>query len=123
MTLDPRGLLYVYRMIPVRVVDGDTVIMDWDLGDRVMLLARRFRLIGIQAPEIGTEGGAEAKAALESLVGFPSPVPCYGQTVKDRKDRYGRYLVDLWVPDKDGPTWKSASDEMRKQGHAKPYEP
>ena len=63
------------------VVDGDTV--DLSSGARV-------RVIGIDTPEVGTCGAAEATARMETLV--------LGQAVAtpggahDDQDRYGRYL-------------------------------
>ena len=65
----------------VAVVDGDTV--DLDNGERV-------RLVGIDAPEVGALGYAEATAALSAMV-LNRPVVLTPGAVDDR-DSYGRLL-------------------------------
>jgi len=46
--------MYEYAVTIVRVVDGDTVDVDIDLGFEVTLKNQRVRLIGIDAPETRT---------------------------------------------------------------------
>jgi endonuclease YncB( thermonuclease family) len=104
--------MYQYRATVVRVVDGDTVWLDVDLGFDV----RRkdsFRLYGIDAPEMGTPEGVAAKAFLAGLLGQSSEVMV--QTYKDRRERYGRYLASLWINDED------LNLKMIASGHAVEY--
>jgi micrococcal nuclease len=85
--------LYEYRAQLIRVVDGDTVWLDVDLGFDV----RRkdsFRLYGINTPEMNTAEGVTAKARLEELL---KPGGITVTTEKDRREKYGRYLATLWV--------------------------
>lgn len=91
---------YVYKAHLVRVVDGDTVDADLDLGFGVAY-HRRLRLWGINAPETRTRD-AEEKAAgllataalLERLISEPH---FYVQTLKDTEGKYGRPLAILWT--------------------------
>lgn len=53
---------YVYRAEVRRVVDGDTVDLDVDLGFGVWRMAERVRLMGVDAPERWTPAGAEISA-------------------------------------------------------------
>ena len=43
--------LYTYKANIVRVIDGDTVVADIDLGFDVWLRKEHLRLVGIDAPE------------------------------------------------------------------------
>ena len=46
--------MYEYRTKVVRVVDGDTVDVDIDLGFGVWLRKSRIRLLGVDTPESRT---------------------------------------------------------------------
>jgi endonuclease YncB( thermonuclease family) len=99
---------YVYSGVLIRVVDGDTVILkinqiytqDIDFGfyvtDAISVsktTEQRFRLRGINAPELATAEGRLAKAALEALLSSTPTI-----TIRSYKtDRYGRWLCDLAV--------------------------
>lgn len=52
----------------VRVVDGDTIVVDLDLGWRVYRNREHLRVAGIDAPERGTAAGSEAKAYAQQLL-------------------------------------------------------
>jgi micrococcal nuclease len=103
--------MYQYRCSIIRIVDGDTLHLDVELGFDV----RRqdsFRLYGINAPEMSTEEGKTAKAWLEDqLKGGLTMVT----THKDQREKYGRYLATLWV----GST--NVNEAMVEAGHAVPY--
>lgn len=103
--------MFQYRATVIRIVDGDTLHLDVDLGFDV----RRqdsFRLYGINAPEMSTEEGKAAKVWLaEALKDGVDMVT----THKDQREKYGRYLATLWV---DG---RNVNQEMVKAGHAVPY--
>lgn len=96
MTPEP----YAYRATLVRVVDGDTVDLEMDLGFRITH-ALRVRLLGIDAPELRgatREAGAAARDALHAMV---APASEGGallvRTHKgDRRDGFGRYLATLF---------------------------
>ena len=55
---------FVYKAKIVRVVDGDTVDCDLDLGFSTILKKKRIRLSGINAPESRTRNLDEKKLGL-----------------------------------------------------------
>lgn len=87
---------FIYRAVARRVIDGDTVELDIDLGFGSWLHARPIRLLGVLAPETRGPERAEgmmAKAELERLLPVGSEVVL--RSSKDGKDKYGRYLGDI----------------------------
>jgi len=93
-TLDHR---YIYSAIITRVIDGDTVVLDIDLGMGAWMHEVHCRLGGIDAPEIrGNERrhGLMAMEYLISISGFNGSVII--KTHRDKTGKYGRYIVDLW---------------------------
>ena len=71
--------MWTYRCKLRRVVDGDTVDVDIDLGFGIWQMNERVRIMGIDTPESRTRDkiekkfGLAAKAKLKSLLG-PKPV-------------------------------------------------
>lgn len=55
----PFGATYVYKATVLDVVDGDTLVLDIDIGFDIKK-KQRIRLAGIDAPEIDADGGQEA---------------------------------------------------------------
>lgn len=99
----------------MRVVDGDTVVVDVDLGFRLRQ-EMVVRLAGIDAPETraaGPEGEAAAEH-LRSLLPVGSTV--FARTEKPR-DRYGRWLA--WL--RRTPFGVSVNSAMVEAGHARWY--
>lgn len=95
------GNLYHYRVLRVlRVVDGDTLDLELDLGFSLRL-KQRVRLVGVDAAETRTldlaekERGLSAKAFVAEWVERNAPL--IARTSKD--DKYGRMLADLIAPD------------------------
>jgi micrococcal nuclease len=84
--------IYEYNCTVISVVDGDTIHADVDLGcDTHMHLT--LRLLGINAPEMPTTEGQRAKEHLSALL---APGGVLLQTIKDHKEKYGRYLAQLF---------------------------
>ena len=117
--------MYEYSCDVVRVIDGDTVVLDIHLGFHVTV-RESCRLRGIDAPEIRGEErpeGLESKQFLEWLVEAfdkkEDEFVCH--THKDRQGKYGRYLVDLWMitPLKDE---ICVNIVMVEEGYAEKYE-
>lgn len=83
---------FIYRHVEVdRVIDGDTVSMSVDLGNRVTW-RETFRLNGIDTPERGQAGYAEATKYLASLLQNG-----VSRIETHKPDKYGRWLCDVWV--------------------------
>ena len=79
-----------YPAIVKKWVDGDTADLTVDLGYKLYAVVR-FRLAGINTPEKGKEGYAEAtNYALElAPIGSAVTVECSGY------DKYGRWVADI----------------------------
>ena len=106
---------YFYRCTPQRVIDGDTVVLDIDLGMNISI-TEPCRLSGIDAPELRgftRYEGLESKAFLTHLIDGDHKFAC--QTYKDRTGKYGRYIVTLYMDD------ECINDIMIERGYAKPY--
>src|SRR5262245_4970802 len=61
------GRMWTYKAELVRVTDGDTVVLNLDLGFRIHLHKEIFRLARINAPE---RKSAEGEASKQALSGF-----------------------------------------------------
>jgi len=90
-------MIYIYKAELIRVVDGDTVELMIDQGFS-QFTKQTMRLYGVDAPELRTKAGKEAKAwlwdALQPLEAI------YVQTIqletKAKRDKYGRFLAVLY---------------------------
>lgn len=108
--------MYNYKVKLDRVIDGDTIDVDIDLGFGVWLKKQRLRLFGINAPESRTRDleekarGLAAKAWLEKELQGDIRIT----TAKDSKGKFGRWLAVVHV--KDAP--QSINKTMIEQGHA-----
>ena len=83
--------MYEYKAVVTRVIDGDTVELAVDLGFAITI-NEKFRLLGVDTPEMPTPEGKSAKAAVE--------VKLLNKTITVRsegKDKYGRYLATLFL--------------------------
>jgi len=106
--------MYEYKCKIVRVVDGDTVDVDIDLGFGVWMHKERVRLYGIDTPESRTRDLEEKKFGLfaKRYVEEYLPVGTI-QTLKTHKDgvgKYGRILGEFIVYDGVSDAQKSLSD-------------
>lgn len=86
--------LYTYRAYEVRVIDGDTLQALVDLGFGITA-SRIFRLRGLDAPEIDTEEGMQAKAFLENK--FQEKEKAVILIKAKDPDKYHRYLADVFI--------------------------
>lgn len=109
---------YLYRANIVRVIDGDTVVADIDLGFRTWRRGEHLRLYGIDAPERAEQAGKDAEELLRTRIEGQRVYVC---TIKSkRSDReargsFGRYLT---VIHKDG---ENINDWMVRSGSAVRY--
>ena len=106
--------MYEYQCKIVRVVDGDTVDVDIDLGFGIWMRGQRIRLYGIDTPESRTRDKAEkvcglfAKQFLKGQLGKTSTL----RTKKDGKGKYGRILGEFIVYDNATDSYRSVSEIM-----------
>ena len=111
-------ILYHYKAKIVEVYDGDTCTVDIDLGLHIWNKGEKIRLTRINAPELrGTERtkGLKSRDFLRSLI-FDKEV--FIETIKDKKEKYGRYLGEIWLEDEKG-KFININDEMVRNGFAK----
>jgi micrococcal nuclease len=115
--------MYEYRCTVLKVVDGDTVDVDIDLGFGVWIRKERVRIMGIDAPESRTRDiveklfGLAAKKRLGEILGETAIL----RTQKPGKsnEKFGRILGDFIV-EKNGKEMM-LTDVMMEEGHAVPY--
>ena len=100
--------MYTYSARLVRVIDGDTVVMDLDLGFYQWRLGRSYRLGRINAPEMNTPLGPASRDYLTGLLANAG----FLMVTTSKADSFDRWIVELFA---DG---MNISDQMVAQGHA-----
>ena len=120
--------MYEYRCTINRVVDGDTVDVDIDLGFGITLTDERVRIMGIDTPESRTSDkvekvfGLASKERLKSLLGETAVLKTQiNKNGEDMKGKFGRILGDFSVYDAANDMWKPATAILIEEGHAVPY--
>ena len=109
---------YEYRAIVKEVHDGDTIVVDVDLGFRQWVHDEHLRLAGLDAPELNTPAGRTSRDWVVDKLPVGTPLTIH--TELDRDDKYGRKLATVWVRD-DGPWGDSLNSQLLLSGLAKPY--
>ena len=110
--------MYDYQCTIVRVVDGDTVDVDIDLGFDTWRCGERIRLYGIDTPECRTRD-AEEKAAGLLAKDFVKNCLHVGGTYRlqtKEKGKFGRYLGTIYLTDE-----SSINAALVKERLAVPY--
>ena len=115
-----------YDVKVIKVVDGDTVDVDIDLGFGVTLTDERVRIMGIDTPESRTRDkvedlfGEAAKARLKVLMKDGGKlITTEDRKGEDMKGKFGRILGDFKV-DYNG-EMKKVTEIMTEEGHCVPY--
>ena len=115
-----------YDVKVIKVVDGDTVDVDIDLGFGVTLTDERVRIMGIDTPESRTRDkvedlfGEAAKARLKELMKDGGKlITTEDRKGEDMKGKFGRILGDFKV-DYNG-EMKRVTEIMEMEGHCVPY--
>ena len=93
----------------VRVVDGDTIAVDLDLGWRVYRNDEHLRIAGINAPERNTRKGKAAAAYARELL----PEGVVVTVVSQAKPTFTRTVGSITLPD-----GRDFADAMVEAGHA-----
>tara|TARA_R110002020_G_scaffold302595_2_gene517963 strand:- start:5769 stop:6140 length:372 start_codon:yes stop_codon:yes gene_type:complete len=98
---------YIRRARIVRLVDGDTCVIDVDMGMAITVRAT-VRLFGINTPEVRGPEKVAGHAATQHLADLLVRYRHEGewdivvQTRKDKRGKFGRYLASLIGADQDG---------------------
>lgn len=112
---------YIYKIKVTRVIDGDTIDAEIDLGFN-MTLSKRIRLHGIDTPETRTRDkeeklrGFAAKRRLQQIVDEQSNI-LYLKSLDQGK--FGRCIGVLFEENFDD---QSINDLLVQEGHAVVYD-
>lgn len=112
-----------YDVTVVKVVDGDTVDVDIDLGFGICLKDERVRVMGIDTPESRTSNkveklfGLAAKNRLYELLEHNAKlITTEDKSGEDMKGKFGRILGDFRAAD-----GRLVTEIMIEEGHCVPY--
>jgi len=110
--------MYRYKVKVTRIVDGDTVDVDIDLGFGMVYKKQRVRMMGIDTPESRTRNleekfyGKQSKYHLESILKEGDV-----ELQSHDKGKFGRILGELFI----GSSTYSVNQQMIDEYHAVPY--
>lgn len=104
------GALYFYKAKITDVYDADTVTADVDLGFYVWLHEQKFRLFGINAPEVRGGKKEEGFRCRDLLASRISGKEVLIQSIKnpkekDKQEKYGRWLAVIWLGQENMNEW------------------
>jgi micrococcal nuclease len=107
----------------LKVIDGDTVDVDIDLGFGTWIHNERVRIMGIDTPESRTSNdiekkfGLAAKSRLQELLGETAILKTQvSKKGEDMKGKFGRILGDFKTED-----GRICADILCEEGHAVAY--
>ncbi len=119
--------MYQYRVKVVKVVDGDTIDVDIDLGFSTVLKKQRVRFLGIDTPESRTRDLVEkkfGKASKKHLKGLLESAESLSLISHD-KGKFGRILGEIIAHFDEGhPVYETeinVNEQMIADGHAVKY--
>ncbi len=107
--------MFEYRAFVRRVYDGDTITVDIDLGFDVLMKNQKIRLLGINSPEIRGENRQAGLVSRDFLREKISGKWVVLKTKKDKKGKYGRWLGEVFLEE------KNINALMLSEGMAKKY--
>ena len=117
--------MYEYRCKIVRVVDGDTIDVDIDLGFGIWLHKERVRLYEVDTPESRTRDkvekifGLEAKRMIEQWLPVGSTQTLI--TKKDKAGKFGRILGEFKIFDSSEDRQTTVNEWMISNNYAVKY--
>lgn len=126
--------MYIYRCRINKVVDGDTVEIDLDLGFNVVLANQRVRMAGVDTPESRTANSEEKERGILSKKKLAEKLPVGSwqkiQTLKAdaNDDKFGRILgvfimedgasLNQWMIDNNyAVLYQGENKELVQEGH------
>ena len=114
--------MFEYQCKLIKVIDGDTIDIDKDLGFGVWLKNQRIRMYGIDTAESRTRDleekkyGLAAKAFLTEMLDDSHLIL---KTHKDERGKFGRILGEVWRTTNFAD--QSINDYMIEKHHAVAY--
>jgi micrococcal nuclease len=126
--------MYIYRCKINKVVDGDTVEIDLDLGFNMMLVNQKVRMAGIDTPESRTSNNEEKVRGMLSKKKLAEKLPTGSwqkiQTMRSdsNDDKFGRILgvfimedgssLNQWMIDNNyAVLYQGENKELVQEGH------
>ena len=110
--------MYEYNCKIVRVIDGDSIILDIDLGFGLWIHGESIRLFGVDCPECRSrdkEEKAAGLAAKDFVKRLLHDGGTYTLTTRE-KGKFGRYLGTIYLTEE-----TSINDALVKERLAVPY--
>ena len=94
--------MFEYKCVITKIIDGDTVDVDIDVGFDCWLRKQRIRLYGIDTPESRTRDKQEKRYGLAAKRFVENFIPVGSRAILKTKEKgkYGRYLGDMKVGSK-----------------------
>lgn len=108
-------ILYTYKARVEDVIDGDTLKVEF-LPGFGMRKGETIRLNHINCPELNTPEGRAAKRFVESELAGSKFISL--KSVRTRKEKWGRYLGDVFYVRKDGGPLIYLNQLLLDKGHA-----
>lgn len=95
--------MYEYKATVKRIIDGDSLVLDIDLGFYMFMNETKIRLYGLDAPEMNSEDPLLRLQAIMATrylfdnlkVGDKVTI----KTVLDKREKYGRLLATVFTKD------------------------
>jgi|TARA_A100001391_G_scaffold180262_1_gene145667 micrococcal nuclease len=115
--------MFEYNFNLIKVVDGDTVDIDIDLGFGVWLRNQRIRIMGIDTPESRTSDPVEKKygiLAKEQVEKYLVNCKKF-KSFKDEKGKFGRILGDFEVYHSTSGRWMLMAEAMIQENYGVRY--
>lgn len=120
--------MFRYKCKIVKIIDGDTVDVDIDLGFGIWVRNERVRIHGIDTPESRTSDKVEKQFGLLAKEFVKKMLPvgskqtlCTEKAGDDSKGKFGRILGKFEVYDGETDSTMFLGDIMIREGHAVPY--
>lgn len=106
---------YKYKAIVVEIYDGDSVTVDIDLGFNNWIKNMKLRLYGVDTPELRGDERSDGLISKQYMIDNVLGKEVIVQTIKDKKEKYGRYLAVIWLND------ININEKLLEEGLAEPY--
>lgn len=112
--------LYLYRINVTRVIDGDTIVVDVDLGMHQWFHTVTLRLLRVNCPETR---GPSKQAGITAEIYTQDWLTIHGRHGKSflartkLTDSFGRYLAEVTCEQE-----HNLSDDLLSSGNAVPFE-
>jgi len=106
--------VWIVPAVVVRVIDGDTVVVHMEVVPGLIFHEAHVRVQGINAPEMNTVAGKNAKTVAEAWL----PVNSIITITMEDTDKYGRMLGKITMSD-----GRIFGDLMIASGNAVAYNP